>query len=59
MASPEQVGIAAPVQMASAAVPIGYYDLCGTYLGNTPSRLRPGIYIIRLSNGTSRKALIR
>ena len=58
-ANPEQVGINTPEQMAAAAMPIGYYDLCGTYLGNNTSHLRAGIYIVRLSDGSSRKLFIR
>lgn len=43
----------------TATSPIGYYDLNGTYMGKTASGLRPGIYIVRLSNGISKKVLMR
>ena len=41
------------------AVPVGYYTLSGTLAGNTPDRLRPGIYIVRYSDGSVKKKLIR
>ena len=37
----------------------GYYDLNGRRLGNVRSALRPGIYVVRLPDGTSRKVVIK
>lgn len=55
----EQVGISAPALAQTAAMPVGYYSLSGMYLGNELSRLSAGFYIVRLSDGTSRKVLLR
>lgn len=55
----EQVGISAPALAQTAAMPIGYYSLSGLYLGNDTSRLHAGLYIVRLSDGSSRKVLLR
>lgn len=44
--------------MSSTAVE-GYYSLSGLYLGANRTALRPGLYVLRQSNGTSRKVMIR
>ena len=38
---------------------VGYYDLNGRRLGNIRSALRPGIYVVRLADGTSHKVVIK
>lgn len=41
-----------------AAVPVAYYDLSGQLVATDARALRPGIYVVRLSNGRSRKMLL-
>ncbi|MBO4907010.1 MAG: CotH kinase family protein [Bacteroidaceae bacterium] len=43
---------------ATQAMPVGYYNLHGIYLGTRADVLHPGLYLIRNSNGTTTKVFI-
>ena len=40
-------------------VPIGFYSLSGAFLGNSSVSLRPGIYVVRMADATSRKLIVK
>lgn len=41
-----------------ATAPSGYYTLSGLFLSSRPDHLRPGLYIVRGTDGSSRKVFI-
>lgn len=51
--------IMAHSQAGGQALPVGYYSLCGTFVGRSPEGLRPGIYVVRYADGTTQKRFIR
>lgn len=55
---PEVTDIAA-YSTSSAAVPVAYYNLSGSLVSSHKSQLRPGIYIVRMSDGRNSKIMIK
>lgn len=45
--------------LAAEASVLGVYDLSGIRVADSQENLRPGVYILRMSDGTSRKIIIR
>ncbi|MBQ7495928.1 MAG: CotH kinase family protein [Bacteroidaceae bacterium] len=46
-------------QPGTNMVPVGYYNLQGTFMGNDVTRLHTGIYVVRQSDGSTRKIFHR
>lgn len=46
-------------QQITTASPVGFYNLHGTFLGNDATHLRPGLYIVRQPDATTKKKLLR
>ncbi|MBR4129860.1 MAG: CotH kinase family protein [Bacteroidaceae bacterium] len=46
-------------QQGDGALQAGYYNLYGMYLGEEARGLRPGLYVVRMQDGSSRKVLLR
>ena len=46
-------------QQSEGALSAGYYNLYGMYLGEDSRNLRPGLYVVRMQDGSSRKVLLR
>ena len=54
------IGETTDVQTISTTViPVGFYSLSGVRVGTTQTGLRPGIYIVRYSDGKYKKVLVR
>ena len=45
--------------ISTAVIPVGYYSLSGVRVSTTKTGLRPGIYIVRYSDGKYKKVLVR
>lgn len=46
-------------RQGEGALQAGYYNLYGMYLGEEARGLRPGLYVVRMQDGSSRKVLLR
>jgi len=59
MEDPEVVDVQQPMMATTKAMPTGYYNLFGSYVGKDASKLRAGIYVVRRADGTTRKVSLR
>lgn len=55
MEDPAIVIVKQPMANGIAVMPVGYYNLSGTFMGSDASRLRTGFYIVRMADGSTRK----
>ena len=58
-ATPTDIAATPATATRSVASPVGYYSLSGSFLGNSTATLRPGIYVVRMSDASARKLIVK
>ena len=53
------VGTVLPEMASASATPVGFYTLGGMYAGKQSRTLTPGIYVVRFSDGSRRKVVVK